>query len=105
MARTWWWASACLHDRESTDALQLGQLPLLKLGEAGLLRLHLVLALLEAALAPLQGLELAIEALRPVEQEALLALQVGTLFACLLLGGALRLERIVLALKDDLFLL
>ena len=70
-----------------------------------LLLFDLALPLLEAGLAALERLQLVVQALRPIEQQPLLALQVGALLARLLLGGALRLEGVVLALEHDLLLL
>ena len=118
ISRTRCWASACassticwirrlarLAGREAADPLQLGDLPLLQRDQPDLLLLDLALPLLEAGLAALQRLQLVVQALGPIEQQPLLALQVGALLARLLLGGALRLEGVVLALQHDLLLL
>ena len=96
---------ARLAGRQAADALELGELPLLQLGQPGLLLLDLALPLLEAGLAALQRLQLAVQALGAIQQQPLLALQVGALLARLFLGGALRLEGVVLALEHDLLLL
>ena len=90
---------------ETADPLQLRDLPLLQRHQADLLLLDLALPLLEAGLAALERLQLVVQALRPIEQQPLLALQVGSLLARLFLGGALCLEGVVLALEHDLLLL
>jgi hypothetical protein len=116
ISRTWCCASALVDDlldeavarlghRQAAHPLQLDELALVELGEARALRLDGPLLLLERLLAALESLDLAIEALRPVEEEALLALEVGALLPRLVLGSALGLEGLVLALQHDLLLL
>ena len=63
------------------------------------------LPFLRLRLSSLERLRLAVEALGSVQQEAFLALEVGSPLAGLVLGGALGLEDLVLALEDDLLLL
>jgi hypothetical protein len=76
-----------------------------QLGQATLIGLQRGLPLIEAGLATLERLHLAVQALGPIEEEAFLALEVGALLAGLLFGGALDLQRIVLPLQDELLLL
>ena len=96
---------ARLAGRQAADPLELAQLTLLQLRDLCAFSFQEPQPLFEAFLPTLERLQLAVHALGPIQEEAFLSLQIGALFARLVLGRALDLERVVLTLEDDLFLL
>ncbi len=96
---------ARLGRRQAADLLERGQLLVAEGSQAGLLGLGLGDSLLGHCLPPVEGLGLAVENLGSVQQEALLALEIGPTLAGLFFGRPLGLEDLVLALEDDLLLL
>ena len=90
---------------ESRDPFELGKLSLPYLARAEQLGLQLLLPRGETLFTALEGLQLAIERLLPVQESALGALDGGTLLARLFFCGTTHLQRLVLPLEDDLLLL
>ena len=91
---------------QAADALELDHLALLQLGEAFLLGIELALALLEARPRGVRATRPCGPA--PRHDRAAVAparWRSAALLARLLLGGTLRLQRVVLPLEDDLLLL
>ena len=93
-----------LRRRQTRYALKLDDL-LVEVGQPSAFRVQFGLATIERRLALLERGHLAIERLLPVEEAALGALEVGALLARLILGGAAQVDRLILALEDDLLLL
>ena len=94
-----------LRRRQTRYALKLDDLALVEVRQPSAFRVKFGLATIEGRLALLERGHLAIERLLPVEEAALGALEVGALLARLILGGAAQVNRLILALEDDLLLL
>ncbi len=98
-------ALARLGGGQTGHPLELLQLPLAEIGDLGALAIQLRGTRLQALLAFLECRDLTIERLLPVQESALGTLHVRALLARLVLGRAPQVERLVLALEDDLLLL
>ena len=96
---------ARLDHRQPAYPLERRQLLLPQVGDLAPFGLQLGYAFLGGGLATLQRLELTVETLGSVEQQAFLSLQVRAFLARFILRRSLLLEHRVLALEDDLLLL
>jgi hypothetical protein len=96
---------AGLVGRHAGDALELAELVGAQLLGLAPLRLQLALACLEGALASLDPFELAVEVLFLLLEPLLLALDLRSALAVLLLGAGPQADRLVLRLEQDLLLL